>query len=347
MKRRIALDSGAFTMFMKYGIRREGIEHSDFSFYESEKFAKIFDNYVTWALENKDKLTYYVSLDVPFNPELSWKLYQQLKAKGLNPMPVVHYSEDLKWLKKYMDETDYIGIGGVGGRQCTIQQYVRWGDPVFKMLGAPVGGAAKPSHRIHGFALTQFDVLQRYYWFSVDSTTCWRAATNGSFVIPQVQVHGKKITYDYTGRPFWFPCTARRGGASANIHKSGDLYQKIAREYIASLHLEFNEMSESYIQRNAVSFHYFYQAAQQLGEKRDYPFLFYCSGRPAGSSKDAIKEVLRLIKNWGCREINYLGTFADLRTYTIFRGLLEEVTDENQDPIKSTKRTRPVIRKTV
>ena len=81
---------------------------------------------------------------------------------------VVDYGEDLKYIDIYMKKGyDYIGIGGLG-QEVTKKQYFVWADEVFAKICNKEG---YPIVKTHGFAMTSFDLMLRYPWYSVDSTS--------------------------------------------------------------------------------------------------------------------------------------------------------------------------------
>jgi hypothetical protein len=89
----IMLDSGAYSAFTK----GKGIALTD---------------YMKYIEENKEYITHYFSLDVIGDSEMSYWYYSIMKEKGFDPLPVYHYGSDEKWLKKYIKESIYIGLGG-------------------------------------------------------------------------------------------------------------------------------------------------------------------------------------------------------------------------------------------
>jgi hypothetical protein len=181
----IFLDSGAHSLYTKHVINKQHTE--GYNFYETDTFWKYVDSYGKYMSENKDKFEIYVNIDVIFNPEMSWKVQQYLESNfGLNPMPVVHYGTDLKWLRFYMDNYEYIGIGGLG-QEVSVSQYLEFGDAVFKTAGDKNG---VPTHKLHGFAITAPTLMFRYPWYSVDSATWIRVSRMGMIMIPRIQ-YGK------------------------------------------------------------------------------------------------------------------------------------------------------------
>lgn len=111
--------------------------------------------------------------------------YQNLKLmekEGLRPMPVFHQGEDFKWLYKMLEDGyDFIGISPANDR--TTSQRIVWLDNVFHMLTNSQG---EPLVKTHGLAATGLKILQRYPWYSCDSTS-WRVAGDlGTLLIPRL-----------------------------------------------------------------------------------------------------------------------------------------------------------------
>lgn len=160
---RVSIDSGAHSLYNKY---TRGKERS-FDFYESDEFWKFVDGYASFIKEHKDEISLYVSVDVIFNAPLSWKVQKYLEdTHKLNPLPVFHVGEDFKWLKKYIDNYDYIGLGGLGQTTSKTMWIKGMGDPAFSMICDDKG---YPRVKTHGFAMTSPELIIDYPWASVDS----------------------------------------------------------------------------------------------------------------------------------------------------------------------------------
>lgn len=151
--------------------------------YESDEFWQYVEGYCEWLKENKS-IDWYVSVDVIFNPELSWKVLKYMEDKhGLSPMPVVHWGTPLEWVRKHLKEGyDLLGLGGLG-QEANKSRYRRWADEVYQLL-CPLPKRL-PVVRTHGFAMTSFDLLVRYPWWSVDSTSWVKMAAYGGVYIPR------------------------------------------------------------------------------------------------------------------------------------------------------------------
>jgi len=163
----------------------------DWSYFDTKEVKNFLERYVEYINRNQKQLYQYVNLDVIFNPERTWDHQKYLESCGLNPIPVYHFGEDLKWLKKYMDNYDYIGIGGLG-QDITKEKFViHHGDPTFKLIRE-----SKQDIKTHGFAVTSLDLMLRYNWYSVDSTSWVKFAAYGTVLVPRYDSNTKK--YDYS-----------------------------------------------------------------------------------------------------------------------------------------------------
>lgn len=169
-KRTIFLDSGAFSAFTK------GAD------------IKIED-YARYIHKNKDIIHLAANLDdLHKREQLSWNNQKALEAMGIKVLPVFHTREDTAWLKKYLDAGyDYIALGGMVAESKAWLKH--WLDEIFgEYLTYPDGRARV---KIHGFGLTTFDLMLRYPWYSVDSTSWVLAGRYG--LIWYVDDEGKPV----------------------------------------------------------------------------------------------------------------------------------------------------------
>ena len=182
---RIFLDSGAYSLFMNHVKKGDG-----YAFYDSQEFWDYVDSYAAFVKRHRDIIRTYVSVDVIRDPERSWAVQRYLEDEhGLRPLPVYHYGEDIKWLKKYMDNYAYIGTGGLAGND-TKHTFISHGDRMFRLL---CNSRGKPKVKVHGFAMTSPEMVARYPWYSVDSATHRLQAAYGFIFVPRF-VDGK---FDY------------------------------------------------------------------------------------------------------------------------------------------------------
>ncbi len=191
------LDSGAFTLQTR--AKEYAKEHccSIWDFYDTRAHWKYVDDYAAFVKKYHIAIDLFANVDVIPNPELTWRNQKYLEEKhGLTPVPVVHYRTPLKWLRKYIKAGyELIGLGGLVGS--TSQQECRaWIDSCFDLVCDQP--SRLPRVKLHGFGVTTFDLLVRYPWWSVDSTSWTMVAAFGGIIIP----HKRKGKFVFTETPY-------------------------------------------------------------------------------------------------------------------------------------------------
>jgi hypothetical protein len=141
-------------------------------------------DYAQFVHENKHMFTTISSLDDIGNAQGSYDKLKELEALGCKVQPVYHAREDESWLKKYLDEGyDYIFIGGMVPE--TTGWLRLWLDDLFDRILCNSDGTARV--KLHGFGLTDQQLMFRYPWHSVDSTSWLFTGSFGCcvFLTPQ------------------------------------------------------------------------------------------------------------------------------------------------------------------
>jgi len=199
------IDSGAHSLYNKEADtdnkRKDALSLTDkYKFFDLKKgseFRKFLESYASFIQHYKHAVDYYVTLDAIYNPEKTWEITMLLEEEyGLKPLPVIHCHSELKWFAKYIERGHtFIGIGGLG-QGITKSSFLPWADKVFHFLcPAP---HKLPLVRTHGFAMTSWELLLRYPWWSVDSASWIKIAAYGRILIP----HKRKGQYVFTEPPY-------------------------------------------------------------------------------------------------------------------------------------------------
>ena len=167
---KIFMDSGAFSMFT-LGV---DVDLDAYGAFLAER-----PDYVEIA-SNVDAIGSGREADSYANQKYLESLHLPVKV-----CPVHHARDDDKWLKRCLDEGyDYIFLGGMVPE--TTQYLLGWLDHVWdKYLALPDGTARV---KVHGFGLTTFELMERYPWYSVDSTSWVQISMFGNILWP---VNGK------------------------------------------------------------------------------------------------------------------------------------------------------------
>jgi hypothetical protein len=172
----LMLDSGAYSAWTK----KEEID---------------IDEYISYIKANKEWIATYVNLDViPGAPgqdrtmkqaeegaAASWDNFCYMRKKGLDPIPVFHRGENMKWLEKMLSAgCQYIGIAP-GIELAGAGPARNWLDNIFTELTDKQG---LPKVKTHGFAVASFELMKRYPWYTCDATSWAMTAAFGSIYVP-------------------------------------------------------------------------------------------------------------------------------------------------------------------
>lgn len=152
---RILIDSGAFTA------------------YTTGKVITIKE-YGEWALnfkkqwESKVKSLNFFNLDVIGDQKASNVNLHKLEKMGFQPIPIFTYKAEIKELNYYLENYDYIGLGGLVG--LTTNDQIKWLDYCFKHI---IKHKKKTGilRKIHLLGVTKQDILIRYPCYSSDSSS--------------------------------------------------------------------------------------------------------------------------------------------------------------------------------
>ena len=167
----VILDSGAFS-------RLNGVV--DFS----------LEDYINFLHRSKNYFYKYITFDYPLRPNASQeeiefsfinthKNLEILEKEGLKPLPVYQRAwNKLYRLEEYLEKYDYICIGGAGGFISTkdVQEEIElYFNQVFELN-------SKYNRKLHGLAQTKLEVLKRFPFYSVDSTSWKMTSAMGNII---------------------------------------------------------------------------------------------------------------------------------------------------------------------
>lgn len=104
-------------------------------------------------------------------PQLSWKNYLYMVERVNNPeklLPIFHQGEDFKYLIQMLEHSpriDYIGISPANDLVTSFK------DPWIARCFQIIQESSNPEVKTHGFGLTSFSILEKYPFYSADSTS--------------------------------------------------------------------------------------------------------------------------------------------------------------------------------
>ena len=257
------LDSGAFTLWTKAAEYHKEHGGDRWCYYETDEFWEYMDNYAAFIKKYKIAIDLYANVDVIPNPQLTWRNQKYLEKKhGLNPVPVVHYPTNTKWLKRYM-KAGYkiIGLGGLVGS--TIKKSCRdWIDECFDIVcDSP---DRLPKVKIHGFGVTAYKFLLRYPWWSVDSAAWDKIASYGGICVP----HKRKGKFVFNTAPYLMKISMESPGRRTRKHflTMPQKERDIIKEWLSFINIPIGSLDEKgeVKEQGAVTFHVYRRIANLI-----------------------------------------------------------------------------------
>ncbi len=170
--RKVFLDSGAFSAFTK-GVEVDLPKYCDYIKRNKD------------IIEHVDGTLLASVLDGIGDPLKTWRNQLAMEQLGVRPLPCFHYGEDERYLEWYIANYDYITLGGMV--PISTPQLKLWLDRIWEKY--LTDGSGRPRIKVHGFGLTTVSLMERYPWYSVDSSSWVQTArVGGMLLMPEARV---------------------------------------------------------------------------------------------------------------------------------------------------------------
>jgi len=222
MKRRLMLDSGAYSAWTQ----GQSINLDEYIAFVHQ----LLESYPDLDIE-------YVNLDVIGEGEASYRNWEEMRKSGLDPLPVYHPTTDTKWLEKYLDRRDYIGLGGIA--PLSDHKRVPILDRIFRRYLVDKDGL--PLYRVHGMGMTSFGLMKRYPWYSVDSVSWLMKAAYGQIHVPR-RTQGK---WDYLRTPHTVGVSDRNSGMKLRFETLSPQAQGLVLRYLNENGFRFGKVRKN------------------------------------------------------------------------------------------------------
>lgn len=197
--------------------------------------------YCTWLKRHAKYLDHYAVLDVIGSAEGTAAAQDKMEALGVDAVPCFHYGEDPKWLRRYIDDGHpYIALGGMV--PISAKDLLPWLDDLWENYLTNEDGF--PVVRVHGFGLTTFDLMDRYPWYSVDSSSWLKSAHFGLILfyhgnkMHRVNISGKSGKTGVLGQHYMTETTANKAVLRGMVEELGYSIEALMDHY--QLRDEFN-----------------------------------------------------------------------------------------------------------
>lgn len=166
-KAKIFLDSGAFSAFT-LGVQLKVSDYCDY-IHRNMDIIRIEDGIAMASV-----------LDGIGDPLQTYRNQLEMEARGFKPLPCFHAGEDERYLEHYIRNYDYITLGGMVGS--STKQLCIWLDRIWERF--LTDGTGRARLKVHGFGITAIPIMERYPWYSCDSSSWIQSAAFGSVVTP-------------------------------------------------------------------------------------------------------------------------------------------------------------------
>lgn len=218
------LDSGAFSAYTK------GVTLN------VDKYASFIHQADIWSCaSNLD--------DIRGDSQLTYDNQKALESLGCKVQPVFHSREEPRWLTKYLDEGyDYIFIGGMVPE--TTKFLHEWLDFIWGHYLTKSDGT--PRVKVHGFGLTTVELMIKYPWYSVDSSTWLMTGIFGSCIIEIRDM-------EYMSIPFSKDSPRRRDETSRHYYCLSKHEKSIVDSRLAEIGVSAKDCIEHYYYRDIVN----------------------------------------------------------------------------------------------
>lgn len=156
----VIIDSGAFSVWNKGG----SIDIDDYL-----NFCKTLPK--NWTFINLDVIpkTGSSAKEIEKCCEEGYENYLYLKQHLVNVMPVYHYGDDIKWLHKFIESSDYIGISPANDTHENVKR--EFLKEVFSITRDKV--------KTHGLGYSSLEGCKMFPFYSIDSISYKSFNING------------------------------------------------------------------------------------------------------------------------------------------------------------------------
>lgn len=175
----------------------------------------------------------------------------QMERLGVRALPCFHAGEDERYLEYYVANYSYITLGGLVGSN--PQQLAIWLDRMWDRY--LTDGAGRPKLKVHGFGITSIPLMERYPWYSCDSSSWIQATSFGSIITPDFG-------------PLWISDKSpSRHDAGQHISTLTQIEQREVIETIERDGFTYERLSTSYKSRAAFNLFAFGRIQEKITEK--------------------------------------------------------------------------------
>lgn len=216
---KVFLDSGAFSAFT-LGVNLSVEEYCNY-IRANPDIIKIEDGVVMASV-----------LDGIGDPLQTYRNQLEMEARGVKPLPCFHAGEDERYLEWYVQNYEYITLGGMVGS--STQQLMIWLDRMWDRY--LVDGSGRPRLKVHGFGITSIPIMQAYPWHSCDSSSWIQTAAFGGITTPEygnINISSKSPSRHDAGQHVQTLTEIEQDLILKHLEEKGFTYERLSTVYEA------------------------------------------------------------------------------------------------------------------
>lgn len=164
---KVFIDSGAFSAFT-LGIKINICEYVDYLIRNKD------------IIRVEDGIFMASVLDGIGDPLETYRNQLAMEQLGFKPLPCFHYGEDERYLEYYIQNYEYITLGGMVGKSSVMLE--KWLNRLWDRF--LIDGAGRPKIKVHAFGITSIKIMEQYPWYSCDSSSWVQSAAFGTITDP-------------------------------------------------------------------------------------------------------------------------------------------------------------------
>lgn len=180
---------------------------------------------------------------------------KEMERYGVSALPCFHAGEDESYLEWYVANYDYITLGGMVG--ASTAQLTIWLDRMWDRY--LLDGSGNPRLKVHGFGITSIPLMERYPWWSCDSSSWIQSAAFGTVIVPgagSISVSDKSPDRHDWGR---------------HVSTLSDIERERVEEHFKEVGFEYARLSTVYESRAVYNIWSFGEINRRIDSKeRDY-----------------------------------------------------------------------------
>lgn len=250
------LDSGAFSAWY----HKESVDLDAYIEFIKEHRKRFYSIVALDVIPGEMAKAAKTTRDIEEAAAQSNRNYVYMRTKGIDPIPVFHMGENFHWLEKMLDERiPYIGISPY--MKAPQEHIIRWMDEVFTRIGDRDGA---PLCKTHGFGVTGHQIVRRYPWFSVDSTSWALSAGYGNILMPKMRGRFNDLEAPDFTHPIQFSISERDTAGNNSMVNIGPVQRQLIDGYFHSIGTSFTDVRNFQEARLRVNASYYLGLQKQL-----------------------------------------------------------------------------------